>query len=64
MGLNKTTGALLARITEESYAAYKNKVKAPPQDGNRGVNYLNATATRWKNDAVNNLLQFFKMQFF
>ncbi len=64
MGLNKTTGALLARITEESYAAYENKVKAPPQDGNRGVNYLDATATRRKNDAVNNLLQFFKMQFF
>jgi hypothetical protein len=42
MGLNETTGELLARITntmviiKESYAAYENKVEAPPQDGNGG----------------------------
>jgi len=70
MGLNETTGELLARITntmviiKESYAAYENKVEAPPQDGNGGVGYLDATATQWKNDAVNNMLQFFKMQLF
>jgi hypothetical protein len=68
MGLNETTGELLARITnrmviiKESYAAYKNKVEAPPQDGNWG--YLDATATKWKNNSVNNMLQFFKRQLF
>jgi hypothetical protein len=42
MGLNETTGELLARITntvviiKESYAVYENKVHAPPQDGNGG----------------------------
>jgi len=68
MSLNKTTGELLARITntmviiKESYMAYENKVEAPPQDGNWG--YLDATATKWKNDLVNNVMQFFKMQLF
>jgi hypothetical protein len=70
IGLNETTVELLARIThtmviiKESYAAYENKVEAPPQDGPGGVGYLEATATQWKNDAVNNMLQFFKMQLF
>jgi len=70
MGLKETTGELLARITntmviiKESYAAYENKVEAPTQDGPGGVGYLEATATKWKNDAVNNMLQFFKMQLF
>jgi hypothetical protein len=70
MGLKETTGELLARITntmviiKESYAAYENKVEAPPQDGPGGVGYLEATATQWKNEAVNNMLQFFKMQLF
>jgi hypothetical protein len=52
MKLNKSTGELLTRITntmviiKESYAAYENKVKAPPQDANRG--YLDATAKNGK----------------
>jgi hypothetical protein len=68
MSLNETTGELLARITntmviiKESYMAYENKVEAPPQDGNGG--YLDATTTKWKNDSVNNVMQFFKMQLF
>jgi len=67
MGLNETTEELLARLTNTmvikgSYAAYENKVEAPPQDGNGG--YLDATATKWKNDSDNNMLQFFKMQLF
>ncbi len=68
MGPNETTGELLARITntmviiKESYAAYKNKVAEPPQDGYRNMGFMDATATQWKNDAVNNMLQFFKMQ--
>jgi hypothetical protein len=68
MSLNETTGELLARITitmviiKESYAAYKNKVEAPPQGANGG--YLDATATKWKNNSVNNVMQFFKMQLF
>jgi hypothetical protein len=58
MGLNEMTGELLARITnmmviiKESYAAYENKVEAPPQDGYGNVGYLDATATQWKNDAM------------
>jgi hypothetical protein len=70
MGLNKTMEELLARITnkmviiKESYAAYENKVEAPPQDGHGGVGYLDATANKWKNNAVNNIYQFFKMQLF
>jgi hypothetical protein len=70
MGHNETTGELLARITntmviiKESYVAYENKVEAPPQDGRGGVGYLDATATQWKNEAVNNMMQFFKMQLF
>jgi len=49
-------------IIKESYVTYENKVEAPPQDGNGG--YLDATATKWKNDSDNNMLQFFKMQLF
>jgi hypothetical protein len=33
-------------LLKESYEAYENKVEAPPQDGNGGVGYLDATATR------------------
>jgi hypothetical protein len=53
-------------IIKESYAAYENKVAAPATDaqGLGAVGYLEATATQWKNDAVNNMLQFFKMQLF
>jgi hypothetical protein len=70
ISLNETTGELLARITntmvifKESYAAYEKKGKAPPQDRHRGVGYLDATATKWKNDAVSNMLNLFKMQLF
>jgi len=41
---------------------YENKVEAPPQDVNRG--YLDATVTKWKNDSVNNVMQFFNMHLF
>jgi hypothetical protein len=72
MGSNETTGELLARITnlmviiKESYAAYDNKIPEPPTDahGLGQVGLLETTATQWKNDTVNNMLQFFKMQLF
>jgi hypothetical protein len=72
MGPNQTTGELLARITNtmviimESYAAYDNKFPEPPTDahGLGQVGLLENTATQWKNDMVNNMLQFFKMQLF
>jgi hypothetical protein len=72
MGPNETTGELLARITntmviiKESYAAYENKIREPPTDakGLGHVGLLEATATQWKNDTVNNMLQFLKMQLF
>jgi hypothetical protein len=72
MGPNETTGELLARITntmviiKESYAAYENKIPEPATDahGLGQVGLLEATATQWKNDTVNNMLQFFKMQLF
>jgi hypothetical protein len=72
MGPKKTTGELLARITntmviiKESYAAYDNKVPEPPTNahGLGQVGLLENTATQWKNDTVNNMLQFFKMQLF
>ncbi len=51
-------------IIKESYAAYENKIEEPAQDGQGNVGLLYATATQWKNDAVNNMLQFFKMQLF
>jgi hypothetical protein len=70
MGPNETTGELLARITntmviiKESYAAYENKIPKQPTDaqGLVQVGLLEATVTQWKNDTVNNMLQFFKMQ--
>ncbi len=70
MGPNEMTGELLARITntmviiKEGYAAYENKVEEPAQDGHGNVGLLDATATQWKNEAVNNMLQFIKMQLF
>jgi len=60
----------IARITntmviiKESYAAYEIKVKEPAQDRQSNVGLSDATATQWKNDAVNNMFQFFKMQLF
>jgi gas vesicle protein len=47
-------------IINESYAAYENKVEAPPQDANGG--YLDATAT--KNNSINNVIQFLKIKLF
>jgi len=72
MGPSETTGELLARITnhmviiKESYAAYDNKVPEPLTDahGLGHVGLLENTATQWKNDMVNNMWQFFKMQLF
>ncbi len=72
MGQNKTTGELLARITntmviiKESYAVYENKVPELPTDahGLGQVGLLENTGTQWKNDMVNNMLQFIKMQLF
>jgi hypothetical protein len=34
----------------------------PQHNANGG--YLNTTATKWKNNSVNNVMQFFKMQLF
>ncbi len=72
MGPNETTGELLARITnlmmiiKESYAAYDNKIPEPPTNahGLGHVGLLETTATQWKNDTFNKMLQFFKMQLF
>jgi hypothetical protein len=69
MGPNETTGELLARITntmviiKEIYAAYDNK--APTNAHGLGhMGLLENTTTQWKNDMVNNMLQFIKMQLF
>jgi hypothetical protein len=66
---NELTGELLARITntmviiKESYATYENKVAAPAHhDTSRG--YLEATTTKWRNDSISNMMQFFKMKLF
>ncbi len=72
MGPSETTGELLARITnlmviiKESYAAYNNKVQEPSTDaqGLGHVGLLENMVTQWKNDTVNNMLQFFTMQLF
>jgi hypothetical protein len=66
---NESTDELLARITntmviiKESYTTYKNKV-AVPANHNANGRYFEATATKWRNDSVNNAMQFFKMQLF
>jgi len=49
-------------IIKDNYAVYQNKVAAPQQDTKGG--YLEATATKWRNDLENNAMQFFKMQLF
>jgi hypothetical protein len=66
---DESTGELLARITntmviiKESYLAYENKVDAlAHHDANGG--YLAPTARKWRNDSINNAMQFFKMQLF
>jgi hypothetical protein len=55
---NESMGELLARITntKDNYAVYQKKVAAPQQDTNGG--YLVATATKWRNDLMNNAVQF------
>jgi hypothetical protein len=66
---NELTGKLLVRITntmviiKDSYAAYQNKVPALLHHDASG-GYLDATATKCKNDSINNAVQFFKMQLF
>jgi hypothetical protein len=57
---------LLARITNTMVIikAYENKVEEPTQDRHSNVGLLDTKATQSKNDAVNNMLQFFKMQLF
>jgi hypothetical protein len=65
---NKSTSELPAQITKtmgiikDSFAAYCNKVPASNHNANRG--YLDATATKWRNNSVNNAFHFFKMQLF
>jgi hypothetical protein len=65
----ESTGELLARITntmvilKDSYASYKNKPAAPAHHDING-GYTVDTATRWKNEAMNNTTQFLKMQLF
>jgi len=69
MKLSESTGELLARITitmviiKDSYGNYENKVDAPAHHDING-GYAVDTATRWRNDAMNNALQFLKMQLF
>jgi hypothetical protein len=66
MGSNETTGELLARIMnmmmiiKEIYVVYENKILEPATDahGLGQVGFLEAAATQWKNDTVNNMLQF------
>jgi hypothetical protein len=66
---NESMGELLARIIntmviiKESYAAYENKVDAPAHHIANG-GYLADTARKWRNNSVNNAMQFFKMQLF
>jgi hypothetical protein len=66
---NELTGTTLVRITntmviiKDSNVAYQNKVSALlHHDASGGC--LDATATKWENDLVNNAVQFFKMQLF
>jgi hypothetical protein len=49
-------------IIKESYAACMNKIEAPQHNAN--VGYLDAMATKWKNDSINNAMQLFKLQLF
>jgi hypothetical protein len=65
----KSTGELLARITntlviiKDSYANYENKMAAPAHHDING-GYAVDTATRWRNNSMNNAAQFLKMQLF
>jgi hypothetical protein len=59
---NEDTRNLLNLITDTMViiSTYQNKVMAPQH--NRG--YLDATAETYKDDAVSNMMHFFKMQLF
>jgi hypothetical protein len=65
----ESTGELLARINntivilKDSYARYENKPAAPAHHDINGGCTMD-TATRWKNEAMNNAAQFLKMQLF
>jgi hypothetical protein len=62
----EATGELLARITntmvilKDSYTNYENKPAAPAHHDING-GYTMATATRWKDEALNNAAQFLKI---
>jgi hypothetical protein len=64
----ETASALLNRVTnimiiiKESYVTCQNKVQAPLNDANGW--YLAATAEKYKNNTVNNVIKFIKMQLF
>ncbi len=64
----ETASALLNRVTnimmiiKESYVTCQNKVQAPLNDANGW--YLAATAEKYKNNTVNNVMKFIKMQLF
>jgi hypothetical protein len=63
--MTESTGELFARITntmviiKESFPAYANTIEAPQHDVNGGY-----FSTKWKNDSINNAMQFFIMQLF
>jgi hypothetical protein len=65
----ESMGELLARITntmviiKDSYAKYKNQVLAPAHHDING-GYAVDTTTKWRNNAMNNAIQFLKMQLF
>jgi hypothetical protein len=65
----ESTGELLARITntmviiKDSYNNYENKVATPTHHDING-GYAVDTATKWRNDSMNNAIQFLKMQLF
>ncbi len=62
----ESTGEILARITntmvilKDSYANYENKPATPAHNDING-GYTVDTATRWKNEALNNAGHFLKM---
>jgi hypothetical protein len=64
----ETTSALLNRVTnimmiiKESYVTCQNKVQAPLNDTNGW--YLVSAAEKYKNNTVNNVMKFIKMQLF
>jgi len=69
MKLNESTGELLARITNNmviikgSCTTYENKVEVLAHHDAYWGNLATA-ATKWRNNSINNMMQFFKMQLF